>query len=198
MSKLRAKDDVVFKMVFGQQKYEKLLISLLNAILDLPIDKRITSVQIVGESRLDKCFIDDKVTFLDIKAIDSNDSRINIEMQLRNEYNMDKRTLFYWSELYNEQIQRGDLYAQLRKSITINILDFNYLETTDFHSIFHICEDTNKNLQLDDIEIHFLELTKFRKLIRDYKCLLNNWLLFIDGWSEEEMAMAKKKILFLN
>lgn len=71
MSKLRAKDDVVFKMVFGQQKYEKLLISLLNAILELPIEQKITSVTMTGECRLDKCFTDDKVSILDIKAIDS-------------------------------------------------------------------------------------------------------------------------------
>ena len=106
---------------------------------------------------------------------------------------MDKRTLFYWSELYNEQIKRGGLYAELKKSITINILNFKYLKGKDFHSVFHICEDTNKDLQLDDIEIHFIELPKFRKITQDYKCSLHNWLLFIDGWSEEEKSMAKKE-----
>jgi predicted transposase/invertase (TIGR01784 family) len=115
MSKLRAKDDVVFKMVFGQQKYDKLLISLLNAILDLPIDKRITSVQIVGEYRLGKSFTKNKVAILDIKAIDSNHSRINIEIQLRNEYNMNKRTLFYCSKLYSEQIKQGSSVPPIKK-----------------------------------------------------------------------------------
>lgn len=106
---------------------------------------------------------------------------------------MSKRTLYYWSGLYREQIKEGALYPQLKKSITINILDFIYLENTDFHSVYHMCEDTNKDVKLEDIEVHFLELPKFRELDRNHKSSLHNWLLFIDGWSEEEKSMAKKE-----
>ena len=106
---------------------------------------------------------------------------------------MYKRTLFYWSKLYCNQIEEGDPYTLCKKTITINILDFKYLDTADYHSVFHVCEDTNKEHQLEDMEIHFIELPKFRKRIRDYKSSLNNWLLFIDGGNEEEMEMAKKE-----
>jgi predicted transposase/invertase (TIGR01784 family) len=91
------------------------------------------------------------------------------------------------------RLNKGALYPQLRKTIAINILDFNHFETNNFHTVFHLCADNDKELQIDEMEIHFLELPKFRKTMQDYKCSLHNWLLFIDGWSEEEKSMAKKE-----
>ncbi|OMF98508.1 hypothetical protein BK147_09760 [Paenibacillus sp. FSL R7-0337] len=45
----------------------------------------------------------EKQSILDIKAKTAEGKRINIEMQLFNPYNMEKRTLFYWSEMYYHQ-----------------------------------------------------------------------------------------------
>ncbi|WP_461207932.1 PD-(D/E)XK nuclease family transposase, partial [Clostridium sp. DL1XJH146] len=39
---------------------------------------------------------------------------------------MIKRTLFYWSKLYTSKIKSGSKYSSLTKTITINILNFNY------------------------------------------------------------------------
>ncbi len=51
---------------------------------------------------------------------------------------MDKRTLFYWSKLYTEQLSEGQAFNELKKTITINILDFNILtlKTIIVYSIF--------------------------------------------------------------
>ena len=71
MSNMLVKNDIMFQLLFGQKKYEELLIALLNAILDLPLEKRITSVILNSNFRLDKCFLDDKIGILDIRAIAS-------------------------------------------------------------------------------------------------------------------------------
>ena len=71
MSNMLVKNDIMFQLLFGQKKYEELLIALLNAILDLPLEKRITSVILNSSFRLDKCFLDDKIGILDIRAIAS-------------------------------------------------------------------------------------------------------------------------------
>lgn len=68
--------------------------------------------------------------------------------------------------------------------ITINLLDFNYLETKDYHSSFHLWEDVEKDYLLSDIvEIHFIELPKFRKNksenIKEGNKQLNRWLSFL-------------------
>lgn len=50
---------------------------------------------------------------------------------------MDKRTLFYWGKLYLENIKKGEDYKELEKVITINILDFEFLDTINYQSSFH-------------------------------------------------------------
>lgn len=96
---------------------------------------------------------------------------------------MDKRTLFYWSKLYLEGIKKGGDYKELNKVITINLLDFEYLETKQYHSSFHLWEDEQKDYMLTDlVEIHFIELPKFRALQnKDFKeSSLQRWLAFLE------------------
>ena len=119
--------------------------------------------------------------------------QINIEVQLVNQYNMNKRTLFYWSKIFTEQLKEGQPYDELQKTIAINILDFNFIKVEKFSSVFHIWEDTNKDCKLTDVlEIRFLELPKFRKKQPDLSKPLERWMIFIEDSPEEVLEMAKK------
>lgn len=42
--------------------------------------------------------------------------QINKEIQIVNQYNMDKRTLFYWSKLYSERLNEGQAFKIYRAS----------------------------------------------------------------------------------
>ena len=66
---LDPKVDFVFKNIFGSEKHPEILISFLNAILK-PV-KKIVSVKI-NKNDLDKQFIEDKYSRLDVKATTSN------------------------------------------------------------------------------------------------------------------------------
>lgn len=128
---LDPKIDFVFKNIFGSNKHPKALISFLNATLkqkDL-----ITSVEIKNTD-LEKHFLDDKFSGLDVKAKTSDNEIINIEIQLKNEYNMIKRSLYYWSKLYEEQLGEGDNYSSLKRTVCINIFNFKYLKNDRFHN----------------------------------------------------------------
>ena len=154
---LDPKVDFVFKNIFGSPKHPRILISFLNAILK-PINK-ITSVEIKGTD-LEKQFIDDKYSRLDIKAETNNNEIINIEIQLKNEYNMIKRSLYYLSKMYEEQLGEGEDYSKLNRTVCINILNFKYLKTEKFHTGYRLKElETNEELT-DVIEMHFIEIPK--------------------------------------
>ncbi len=103
---LDPKIDFVFKQIFGSEQHPRVLISFLNAILK-PIYP-ITQVKIKNTD-IEKQYIDDKFSRLDIKATTSSQEIINIEIQFKNEYNMIKRSLYYWSKLYEEQISEGKI-----------------------------------------------------------------------------------------
>lgn len=44
---------------------------------------------------------------LDILARTEKGILINIEVQVTNQYNINKRTLFYWADLYHGQLTTG-------------------------------------------------------------------------------------------
>lgn len=193
---LSPKVDFVFKRIFGNEKHPNILISFLNAVMK-PEDL-IKSVQI-RNSDIEKEHIEDKYSRLDIKAITNKGEHINIEIQVKNEYNMVKRSLYYWSKMFENQIIEGDNYNKLAKTVCINILDFKYLKNEKFHNAYRLKEiNTNEELT-DTIELHFIEIPKLRKLddTEEISDMLEAWIAFISNPNSEvveKLEMSKEEI----
>jgi predicted transposase/invertase (TIGR01784 family) len=198
LDRLKVKNDFIFQKIFGQNEHKEILISFLNAVLALEAEQKLTDIEIIENTRLKKDHIDDKLGILDIRARTMTGEQFNIEIQLINQYNMDQRALFYWSKLFSEQLKEGQPFQLLKKTITINILDFDYIHIEPYHSVFHLWEDAHQGCKLTDIlEIHFLELPKFRKARPDLSKPLDRWLIFIEDSPKEvrEMAINKDPII---
>ena len=193
---LNPKIDFVFKKIFGSEEHPEILISFLNAVLKPK--KPIVSVEIKN-SDLEKEYIEDKFSRLDVKALTSNKEIINIEIQLKNEYNMIQRSLYYWSKLYEEQLSEGDRYDKLSRTVCIKILDFKYLKNDRFHNGYRLKEiETNEELT-DLQEIHFIEIPKLKRFesTEEIVDLLEGWVEFLrDPESEviRKLEMSNKEI----
>ena len=187
---LDPKMDFVFKNIFGSEKNPNIHISFLNATLK-PKDL-ITSVEIKNTD-LNKGYIEDKFSRLDVKATTSNNEIINIEIQLKNEYNMIKRSLYYWSKLYSEQLNEGEDYSILKRTICINILNFKYLKTRKFHSGYRL-KEIYSNEELSDVaEIHFIEIPKLEEG-SDEKDMLVAWIEFLKDPESEKVRSLEMSI----
>ena len=204
---LSPKVDFVFKKIFGNEKHPNILISFLNAVIK-PTDL-IKSVQIKNTD-IEKEHIEDKYSRLDIKAVTNNGEHINIEIQVKNEYNMIKRSLYYWSKMYEGQLTKGQYYDTLSRTICINILDFKYLKNDNFHNCYRL-KEKNTNEELTDVmELHFIEIPKLRKLenSEDISDMLEAWVTFIESptselidkleMSSDEIKEAKEELLRLS
>lgn len=187
---LDPKIDFVFKQIFGSEQHPRVLISFLNATLK-PIFP-ITQVEIKNTD-IEKQYIEDKFSRLDVKATTSNGEMINVEIQLKNEYNMIKRSLYYWSKLYEEQIGEGEDYTSLKRTVCINILNFKYLNNDRFHNGYRLKEiETNEQLS-DVMEIHFIEIPKLDKN-SDEKDLLVAWTEFLKNPESEKVRNLEMSI----
>ena len=193
---LNPKIDFVFKKIFGSEKHPGVLISFLNAVLKPK--NNITDVEIKNTD-IDKSYIEDKFSRLDVKAVTSKNEIINIEIQLKNEYNMIQRSLYYWSKLYEEQLSEGYRYDKLSRTVCINILDFKYLKNDRFHNGYRLKEiETNEELT-DLQEIHFIEIPKLKRFesTEEIVDLLEGWVEFLrDPESEviRKLEMSNKEI----
>ncbi|MFD2877478.1 Rpn family recombination-promoting nuclease/putative transposase [Paenibacillus rhizoplanae] len=124
----------------------------------------------------------EKQSILDIKAKTAEGKRINIEMQLFNPYNMEKRTLFLLErDVLPPDSKKGDDYSQLKKCVTINILNYSCLPNDRHHNVFRLREDHTGISLNNDLEIHVMELTKLEEQAVPLTGGLINWLLFLKG-----------------
>ena len=187
---LDRKMDFVFKNILGREKNPNIRISFLNATLK-PKDL-ITSVEIKNTD-LNKGYIEDKFSRLDVKATTSNNEIINIEIQLKNEYNMIKRSLYYWSKLYSEQLNEGEDYSILKRTICINILNFKYLKTRKFHSGYRLKEIYSNEELTDVAEVHFIEIPKLEEG-SDEKDMLVAWIEFLKDPESEKVRSLEMSI----
>jgi predicted transposase/invertase (TIGR01784 family) len=195
MDVLDPKVDFVFKKIFGSEENKDVLLSFLNDTLKKTEQQPLTHIILVNPY-LDTTMVKDKLSILDVRARTADGKQINLEIQLFNKYDIQKRTLFYWSKMYSGQLKEGQPYADLKKTITINILNFRVIPNDRYHSIFHLREDHTRHILTDDIEIHFLELPK---LVSFYKSSdhLVRWLSFLKGVDKskwEELSMDKPEL----
>lgn len=183
MQRLKPLNDFIFGKTFGEEGDEEQLLSLLNAILAKTKHKKLVRIEIVEHRTFTAEVVGDKTSILDIRAIAEDGTRINIEVQLRDYGNMDRRSLFYWSREFAGGLDKGDDYSQLANVIAINIVNFEAVNLNDFHTVFHLWEDTHKDCLLTDaLEIHFIDVKKFNALPeKDIKNnALHRWLTFFD------------------
>jgi predicted transposase/invertase (TIGR01784 family) len=185
--------DFVFKLLFGDMEHKERLISLLSAVLDLPED--IFGMIEIINSELPGLFEEDKKGILDIQARLSDGEKINIEIQVLPSDSMPERTLYYWAKMYNAQIKKGDTFDILKKCITVNIVDHDFLPFNKMHTRYHLTEDMTGHCLTDVLEVHFCELKKARRGtdIDDAEDPSIDWMRFIGAKSKGEMEMIAKK-----
>ncbi len=188
-------NDYVFKRIFGHAGNEDITKALIKEILKRDIQK----VELNENPILEKDLRDDKVGILDIKARLDDDSICNIEMQMVQNSNIEKRIMFYWSKLYFSGIHAGEDYNKLNKTIVILIANFE-LDTIEeipkYHTKWEIREENYSKIILTNVlEIHIIELPKLTKQLKrnqtDKENKLNMWLRFIlnpEGIGEKEMS----------
>lgn len=182
---LKPKNDYVFKKIFGDERNKDILIAFLKSVLKIEIK----DVQILN-SELPKENIADKKSILDIRATIDNNVEIDVEIQVSRTIYMPQRSLYYWSKIYCEQLESGEKYGKLKKTICINILDFNTLNTKKYHSMFKLKENEENYILTDLLEIHFLEMKKLDKYTENDD--LSQWVSFIKADSKEVLdKMAK-------
>ncbi len=168
--KINPRVDFAFKLIFTQHK--DLLIALINAVVS---EKDQVSDIEIRNPYTQKQYKTDKYVILDIKAQATDGTWFNIEVQVSDFPYYDKRTLYYWSKVYTEQIQEGAPLKELQKTIGIHLLNFDVLDEKDYHNVYHITNDKSGKRFSDSFEIHYIELEKVPEDYQYIQTALDRW-----------------------
>ena len=101
------------KSYFGKEETKSVTKELVGSILE----EEITEIDLEQNPILEKNIKDEKIGILDIRAKLNNDTNCNVEIQLVDQKNIEKRALYYWSKMYIESIKAGHDYSELEKHV---------------------------------------------------------------------------------
>ena len=184
------KDDIIFKAFFSRKGNEEFLIDFLKALLKIDIK----SIEIREEVNIEQLKPEEKGGRLDLQARLNNGVIVNIELQIENEYNIEKRTAYYSSKVLARETKRGTKYKDIDQVIMINILNYELLGFDEYISKTAIVLDKHREFEvIKNLQWYFIELPKFRKAHPDMDEKINQWLAFMDDYDKEAIAMAEKK-----
>ena len=193
-------DDYIFKRVFAYKGNESVLKDFLEALLKIEIKGiKITNPEIIPYEK------GEKRGLLDIKAEINDGTMLDVEMQMKNERNTDERATEYMGKMISEQLQVGEDYQNLKKSIVIFITNYNFLKRNSYHSVGRMkfdktLEDEYVNMGYDEedelaskyIEVHYIELPKFKKKELSKFTKLDQWMCIFTQ-NREGIMLAEKE-----
>lgn len=198
-NKLPLTSDYVFKRIFGQEENKSALKDFLESILDV----KIYDVEI-NNPEIPKNYYDSKYGVLDLKVTLNNRIVVDVEIQMQNQHNMEQRSTFYLTSNYANSLKEGENYNNCKKSIVIDILNFNYYKRNEYHSIARMKFEKPKPEEVVDmgyeaediyatkyLEAHIIELPKFKKKHPEIHTKIEQWLWLFIG-SEEQVKKASK------
>jgi predicted transposase/invertase (TIGR01784 family) len=173
------KVDYAFKHLFGRDVNRPLLIDVIDSVLRPAAGYRIRDLDLLNPFNPKEAF-DDKLSILDIKARDQSGRQFNVEMQMLAFRYYEKRILYYWSRLHQQQLHEGQDYLELKPTISISFLDHVlFPEVPDYHLRFRLLEESRHFPFTPDLELHILELPKFTKSAEQLEGTLEIWLYFL-------------------
>jgi len=187
---LSPKVDIIFKLLFGDERSMEILIDFLKAVLNLP-DDEFEEVAIVDPHLLRE-YDGDKLGILDVKVKTRTKKVIDIEIQLRIKPHFVERVVFYQSKMITEQVGAGKEFSKIQRVINIIITDEILIKDYEggegkYHHRISLC-DVDTGYQFSNIkEINILELKKLPQT--DDGTNLWAWMKFLNAENKEEMDM---------
>lgn len=181
---LDPKSDIVFKKIFCQHPH--LLISFLNALLPLPDDGQIISLEyLTPEQTPDIPIL--KRTIVDVKCRDQQGRIFIVEMQIEWNDNFMQRLLFGAAQAYVKQLAAGEGYHLLNPvyglGIVNSVFDKNSEEWYHHYSMVKV-KDPSEQL-IKGLSLVFIELPKFIPKTYPEKKLTVLWLRFMNELTTE-------------
>ena len=181
-------NDYFVRYLFSSKDSNLILLDFINSTMLDSGMKTFRSVEILTPFNYKENF-EDKETIADVKCITQNGTVVIIEIQLQGNSRFPERILYYWASNYSKLLKHGEKYDALTPVISINLLDFNLDDFDNIHSCYMIYDTNNKRLLTDHLQIHIIELKKFKYNL--LKPDLNCWLKFFTMKYNKEAIMSE-------
>ena len=188
-------NDYMFRYIL--QENEKVLRGLICALLSLK-PEQIKSVEIKNPIDLSKN-ITGKDFIMDIRVLLNNDRLLNLEMQIKNEYNWPDRSLTYLCRAF-DQLQSGQEYKDVLSVIHIGFTNFTlFPKEPEFYATYRML-NVKKPTQVysDKFTLSVVDLTQIDKATSEDKASkIDYWARLFKAKTWEELQMLAQNDEYL-
>ena len=187
---LKMKSDIMFKAFYGRKENEEFLQDFLEAVLE----EKIKIKKVMHDVRLEQLAKEQKFGILDLGVELEDGEFINVEIQIKNYKNIEKRTTFYACKKLIEQLGPGEDYRQLKPTIIIAILDYSFIKLPEYITeTVRVVKEHREYEINNDVKYYYIELEKFRNKNPDMTKRINQWSAFLDMERGDLLEMACKE-----
>jgi predicted transposase/invertase (TIGR01784 family) len=188
-------NDRFAKYLLAGPKSKPILIDFINDALLLESEDRIVDLTVVsGELAPD--FVRMKLSVLDVSATLADKRTVDVELQVVNYRDFEKRAPYYWAARHSKKLTAGMAFVEIKPTITICLLAFNLLkEEEEYRNSYSIRNDKSGNRLCEDMQIIYLELPKFlRSLGPEHpRTGLERWLLYFCNEEGKRMSLVMEE-----
>ena len=193
MHYLDPKNDLTFKKIFGQHPH--LLISFLNAMLPLPDDSFIESLEYLPADMVPEIPLM-KYSIVDVRCKDNRGRQFIVEMQLAWTTGFMQRVLFNASKAYVKQLDKSYNFNTLQPVYALSLINQIFEPAKpEFYHHYQIVNIHDTEKQIKGLEFVFVELPKFRPEKIGEKKLQVLWLRFLTEIDERSTEIPKELLL---
>lgn len=190
--------DVIFKKFFidNQNLLKRFLADVFNKDISSIGNMDILNTELIPQGS------DGKFSRLDL-LVSVDDVLTDIEIQIYKDPTYRDRSLYYWSKIFTSSLKRGEPYSKLKPSVVINIVNFEVVKGTDYHSTVSAIINETGEVFSDKLSIHFFDLKKAGSIMDSARKVdgkeeiakidnLKVWMNLFNAKTEEELGMLKK------
>jgi predicted transposase/invertase (TIGR01784 family) len=192
-------NDVAFKKIFGTDDHKPLLISFLNATLGLTGQEMIQTIEFLQKEQVPQ-IKDNKLTILDVKCKTGQGTIFIVEIQNKVVPEFLKRTQYYASHCYVNQLNSGSTYLELSPVVLLAIVNYTLFpnktgRVVSFHKTLDV-ESHEHDHQA--ISYAYIELPKFEKKEDELQTVQDKWIFFLKNWKHSKeipKSVQEKEII---
>lgn len=123
----------------------------------------------------------------DVRVRLQNEEELNIGIQFIDGFYAQNKMLLYYAQIHSNQLEYED-NRSLAKTVTINLLDFNYLKADSYFNKI-VIPSKNEN----QIELYVLELPKFMSSPEKIGDKQEAWMTYLCGNEQDLIADILKR-----
>lgn len=177
-----SKSNYVLRRILNKQTSLEIIKDFIEAVLKFEIK------QIELHPYLDKIskFLpqEDNFGIADVRIITKDNRELNVGIQIIDGYYIQNKLLLYYAQIHGNQLEYENQDKEV-ETITINILDFNYFSSKEYHKVIKVRENSSLGESAKDLELHTIELKKFIKRKKSIENKEDAWIAYLEGSDNE-------------